>query len=77
MRARTIAQGERDVTESPNKKRRLSKNARTRNELEFFHCNPYGFATHASDVVAATRLRKTVPHVAFLNETKTDERQER
>ena len=72
-KARTEEQGKPDVTESPNKKRRLTKYARTRNGLEFFHCNLDGFATHASDVVAAIRLRKAVPHVVFLNETKTDE----
>ena len=41
--------------------------------IEFFHCNLNGFATNAARVVAAIRLRATVPHVVFLNETKTDQ----
>ena len=42
------------------------------NGFEFFHCNLNGFVTNSARVVAAIRLRAKVPHVVFLNETKTD-----
>jgi hypothetical protein len=41
--------------------------------FEFFHCNLNGFATNSAKVMTAIRLRSNVPHVVFLNETKTDE----
>ena len=41
--------------------------------FEFFHCNLNGFATNSATVVLTIRRRPTVPHIVFLNETKTDE----
>ena len=61
-----------DLTSSSN----ISRLNNTTNHMyafEFFHCNLNGFATNSAKVMTAIRLRSNVPHVVFLNETKTDE----
>ena len=53
----------------------VSKQNKTTNQMnafEFFHCNLDGFPINSAKVVTAIRLRPTVPHVVFLNETQTD-----